>query len=297
MITEAPEDILTVLKSHIPDPRKPLALVRKEFSEFYEEHLSGENPETGRVTINPDLDGYWIQVPESSPERIVLFFHGGGFSLGSTRDHLGFCARIARASRSTVFSVDYRLAPEHIFPAQVSDAVAAYQYLIGKGIPPHRIVPVGISAGGTLVIDLLLSARDLRLPLPMAAVCMSPAVDMMFSGESVKTNEGLDSINPARLDAIRTTYLAGHDPHDPVASPIYARLSGLPRMYIQAGTHELLLSSIASFVDKARWAGVPVQFELWEGMFHGWQIFSRDVSEGKRAIDHVGAFIQDVLVR
>jgi acetyl esterase/lipase len=196
-----------------------------------------------------------------------------------------------------VFSVDYRLAPEHVFPAQVEDAVAAYRYLISQKILPHRIVPVGISAGGNLVIALLLSARNEGMALPQAAVCMSPAVDMLFEGESVRTNHGLDWVTPARLDAIRMTYLAGHDPKDPLASPVYARLGGLPRLYIQAGTHELLLSGIAAFVDKARWAGVPVQFELWEGMFHCWQVFSKDVPEGRRAIDHIGAFVQDALIR
>jgi monoterpene epsilon-lactone hydrolase len=104
-------------------------------------------------------------------------------------------------------------------------------------------------------------------------------------------------MTPARLNAIRTLYLAGQDPKDPLASPICARLSGLPRLYIQAGTHELLLSDIAAFVDKARWAGVPVQFELWEGMFHCWQVFARHVPEGQRATSHIGAYVQDMLIR
>jgi acetyl esterase/lipase len=184
-----------------------------------------------------------------------------------------------------------------MFPAAAEDALAAYAYLLAHGTPPHHIVPVGISAGGTLVLDLLLSARDAKLPLPPAAVCLSPATDLLFEGESVERNMGLDWITPARLHAIRTTYLSGADPRDPRASPVYARLGGLPRLYIQAGTHELLLSDIAKFVDRARWAGVPVQFELWEGMFHCWQVFARDVPEGKRAIDHIGAFVQDVLMR
>jgi acetyl esterase/lipase len=126
---------------------------------------------------------------------------------------------------------------------------------------------------------------------------MSPPVDMLFSGESVKRNLDNDWMTKEKLDAIRAVYLAGHDPKDPLASPVLARLYGLPRLYIQAGTHELLLSDIASFVDKARWAGVPVQFELWEGMFHSWQVFSRDVHEGRQAISHIGAYALDVLNR
>jgi acetyl esterase/lipase len=179
----------------------------------------------------------------------------------------------------------------------VDDAIAAYQFLLSRGVPSHRIIPVGISSGGTLVLDLLLSARDREMPLPMAGVCMSPLVDMLFNGESVTKNLDNDWITSEYLNTIRAGYIAGNDPKDPLASPVNARLSGFPRLYIQAGTHELLLSDIATFVDKARWAGVPVQFELWEGMFHCWQIFARQIPEGQRAISHIGAYIQDVLVR
>lgn len=297
MIVDPIGDLLSALKAGIPDPGKPLAKVREEFSALYGEFQTIEKPKMERVVIRDGLDGFWITVPESLPERTVLFFHGGGFLVGSTSDYLGFCANLARACRSQVFSVDYRLAPEHVFPAAAEDALCAYRYLITHGILPHHIIPIGISAGGTLVLDLLISARDQKLALPLAAICLSPVTDMQFSGESVARNTGLDWITPARLNAIRTAYLAGKDPNDPLASPVHARLHGLPRLYIQIGTHELLLSDVAAFVEKARWAGSPVQLELWEGMFHCWQVFSRDVQEGRRAIEHIGSFVQDALNR
>jgi acetyl esterase/lipase len=299
MICDQPIDVLAILKSNAPDPKKPVSVVRQDFSVFYEEMQDeeGEPAVIECVEIKKGLQGYWINVPEAVTDRIILFFHGGGFTLGSTKDHLGLCARIGRAAHARVFSIDYRLAPEHIFPAPVEDAITAYQFLLTSGHPSHRIVPVGISAGGTLVLDLLLSARDRGMPLPSAGVCMSPLVDMLFNGESVTKNLDNDWVTPARLNSIRTVYLAGQDPKDPLASPVCARLYGLPRLYIQAGTHELLLSDIAAFVDKARWAGVPVQFELWEGMFHCWQVFARQVPEGQRAISHIGAYVQDTLAR
>jgi len=299
MISDQPIDILALLKSDTPDPKKPVSVVRQEFLAFYEEiqEYEGEAAVVKGVEITKGLQGYWIDDPETVTNRIILFFHGGWFSFGSTKDHLGLCTRIGRAAHARVFSIDYRLAPEHIFPAPVEDAVNAYRFLLSSGHPSHRIVPVGISAGGTLVLDLLLSARDRGLPLPSAGVCMSPIVDMLFNGESVTKNLDNDWVTPARLNAIRTMYLAGQDPKDPLASPVCARLYGLPRLYIQTGTHELLLSDIAAFVDKARWAGVPVQFELWEGMFHCWQVFARQVPEGQRAISHIGAYVQDVLTR
>jgi acetyl esterase/lipase len=301
MIRESPEDLLTTLKSHVPDPTQPLAKVRKDLSVFYaglqEEIVMGSDHHLEGISIRNGLRGIWVSLPDSLAERVVLFFHGGTFTTGSTDSHLGLCIRLARASRARVFSVDYRLAPEHVFPAAVEDAVAAYRFLIAKGYTPHHIVPVGISAGGTLVLSLLISARDQGLPLPLAAVCMSPVTDMEFSGESILKNRERDWITPESLHAMRTVYLAGRDPKDPLASPMHARLARLPRLYVQAGTHELLISDIGAFVDKARWAGVPVQAEIWEGMFHCWQLCAGQIPEGQEAIDQAGLFIGDMLVR
>jgi monoterpene epsilon-lactone hydrolase len=299
MISDSTVDLLTLIKSHIPDQKKPISLVRQDYSAFYENMQDdrGEYMITERVEFSKGVYGYWISVPEAVTGHTILFFHGGGFTLGSTKDHLGLCTRIARAARAQVFSVDYRLAPEYVFPAAVEDAIDAYRYLVSHGTMPHRIIPVGISAGGTLVLDLLITARDRGLPLPPAGICMSPVVNMLFTGESVKKNLDNDWLTPEGLNAIQTVCLAGHDSRDHLASPLFAHLNGLPRLYIQAGTHELLLSDIATFVDKARWAGVPVQFELWEGMFHCWQVFAQEVPEGQRAIDNIGAYAQDVLLR
>jgi monoterpene epsilon-lactone hydrolase len=299
MIPDQLADILALLKSNASDPRMPISTRRQDFSAFYDDMQEQEDepPATESVEITRGLQGYWIGGPEAVTDSAILFFHGGGFSFGSTNDYLGLCTRIMQAAHTRVFSVDYRLAPEHVFPAPVEDAVAAYKYLLTHGYPSHRIVPAGISAGGTLVLDLLLSARDQGLPLPSTGICMSPIVDMLFEGESVTKNSDNDWLSPARLTSMRTLYLSGHDPVDPLASPVFARLSGLPRLYIQTGTHELLLSDIASFVEKARWAGVPVKFELWEGMFHCWQVFARLMPEGQQAINLIGAFIQDAVAR
>lgn len=301
MIRESPEDFLATLKSHEPDLQQPLASVRKDLSLFYagmqEKTVMESDHHIEGVSIHNGLRGIWISLPDSLTKRVVLFFHGGGFTSGSTDSHLGLCIRLARASRARVFSVDYRLAPEQVFPAAVEDAVAAYRFLIAKGFGPHHIIPVGISAGGTLVVSLLLSARDQGLPLPRGGICMSPMTDMNFPGESVLRNRERDWITPERLHAIRTVYLAGRDAKDPLASPVHARLSGLPRLYVQAGTHELLVSDIGAFVDRARWAGVPVQAEIWEGMFHCWQLFAEQLPEGQEAIGQVGAFIEDMLSR
>jgi acetyl esterase/lipase len=297
MIRETPEDFVTIIRSYSPDPNKPVAAARKDHSTFYATFPLGERPVVEPVDIREDLKGYWCSVPESLPGRTILFFHGGGFTMGSTEDHLGLIALIATAARARVFSVDYRLAPEHVYPAAAEDALAAYRYLVLNELPPHQIIPAGISAGGTLVLGLLLSIREHKLLFPPAAIAMSPAVDMLFGGASVVANKDKDWITPAWLTSIRTVYLAGHDPNDPTASPVHANLSHLPRLYIQAGTHELLFDDISAFVKKAKWAGVVVRFEIWEGMFHCWQMFGEHAPEGQEALEHIGAYVQDVFTR
>ncbi|MCX6697016.1 MAG: alpha/beta hydrolase [Methanoregula sp.] len=297
MIRETHEDFLSIIKSYSPDPNQPIAVVRKDFSAFFENFQHGERPLVEPVEIHKDLKGFWCSVPESLPDRTILFFHGGGFTVGSTQDHLGLIARIAHAARARVFSVDYRLAPEHVYPAAVEDALAAYRYLILHNHLPHHIIPVGISTGGTLALGLVLSLSGHKLPLPPATICMSPVVDMLFGGASMVANRDKDWITPARLNALRTVYLAGQDPNDPTASPIHANLSRLPRLYIQVGTHELLFDDISAFVKKAKWAGVVVRFEIWEGMFHYWQMFGEHVPEGHEALEHIGAFVNEVLAR
>lgn len=298
MIRESPDELLSVIRSHAPDPKKPLAAVREDYSSFYadmQEEIVGDGAHAvEKVPIRGDLEGYWISVAESDPDFVILFFHGGGFSMGSTKDHLGLCIRLARAARARVFSLDYRLAPEHVFPAPVEDAIDAFRYLQTKGYLPHRIVPLGISVGGNLVLSALLSLHTQGYTLPPAAVCMSPATDLLFAGESVTKNEQRDWMTPARLHAMRTTYLAARDPSDPLASPVNGSLRGMPRLYIQVGTYELLLSDIGKFVEKARWAGVPVHVEIWEGMFHCWQIFAGQIPEGQEAVDHAGLFVRNV---
>jgi acetyl esterase/lipase len=297
MIRETPQEFLDTLKSYVPDPRKPVGVARQEFSEFFTEFQSEERPATELVAIRDDLRGVWCSVPGAVQDRTLLFFHGGFFSVGSTADHLGFCTELAKSAQARVFSVDYRLAPEHPFPAQLEDALAAYRYLTSHSVPPHKIIPIGISAGGTLVLDLLLSLRDDRLPMPPAAICMSPMVDLAFGGDSVIENQNKDWLTPARLATIRTHYLAGTDPVDMRASPIQASLSRLPRLYIQAGSGELIFDDISAFAKKATWAGVPIRYEIWEGMFHAWQIFGKQIPEARDAVSRAGTFARETFGR
>jgi monoterpene epsilon-lactone hydrolase len=297
MIREQPEDFLTILKSYLPDPNKPIPVARREFSAFYQEFQTDKLPAVEPVDLGNGVQGFWCTVPEAQTGYTVLFFHGGGFTVGSTEDHLGLIARIARATNARVLSVDYRLAPEHLCPAATEDALMAYQYLVSHGTPPHRIIPVGISTGGTIVLELVLALRNQHMLMPPAVVCLSPVVDMQFPGASMVSNQDRDWINMARLESIKTTYLAGQNLLDPSVSPLYASFSHLPPLYIQAGSHELLFDDISALVKKVKWAGVPVRYEVWEGMFHCWQIFGEQVPEAKEAVDRIGIFVRGVSSR
>jgi acetyl esterase/lipase len=298
MTGRSADEVLSILKANTPLPGKAIAALRQDFARFYlsmqGNAISDGNYRIRKEILPDNLDAYWITLPETRQDRVLLFFHGGGFTIGSTADHLGLCIRLARASRASVFSVDYSLAPEHTFPAPVNDAGAAFRYLVDFGYSPDHILPVGISAGGTLVLSLLIALRDAGYTLPPAAACMSPATDLLFFGESVEKNAGLDWITAARLASIRTVYLGGCDPTLPLASPVHADLRNLPRLYIQAGTHELLFSDIMTFIGKARHAGVPVDARVYEGMFHCWQIFADDLGSAREAIDHLGRFARDI---
>ncbi|GLI45769.1 alpha/beta hydrolase [Methanoculleus bourgensis] len=253
--------------------------------------LTPRRPAVEPARVWEGVPAFLVTTPASRPDLTLLFFHGGGFTGGSTAGHLDLCARLADAAGAGVFSVDYRLAPEHPFPAAVEDCLAAYRYLLAEGHSPAGIVPVGISAGGTLVISMLLAARDAGLAMPAAAVSLSPAVDMLFLGESVLFNQETDWLTPEHLVGILEDYIAGHDPTDPLASPLYADLRGLPPLLVQAGGGEILIDGIEAFVSAAKVQGVSVTFDCAEGMFHCWQAFAAVLPEGAAAVERVGAFV------
>lgn len=254
--------------------------------------LTPRRPAVEPARVWEGVPSFLVTTPASRPDLTLLFFHGGGFTGGSTAGHLDLCARLADAAGAGVFSVDYRLAPGHPFPAAVEDCLAAYRYLLRRGHSPAGIVPVGISAGGTLVISMLLAARDAGLAMPAAAVSLSPAVDMLFLGESVLFNQETDWLTPKHLVGILEDYIAGRDPTDPLASPLYADLRGLPPMLVQAGGGEVLIDGIEAFVSTAELQGVSVTFDCAEGMFHCWQAFAGVLPEGAAAVERVGAFVR-----
>ena len=235
----------------------------------------------------------WIVPQGVQSTRVILFLHGGSSNSGSIVSHRTLAGNVALASKARSLLIEYRLAPEHPFPAAVEDAVAAYEWLLAQGCAPSQIVLAGDSAGGTLTLALLIHLRDHNKPMPAAAVCLSPAPDLTFSGESWILNAKKDLMLDARKERKAVEiYLRGADPRAPLASPYFGDLRGLPPLLIQIGSHELLLSDSTRLAEKAKAAGVDVTLEVWPGMQHEWQFAAKILPEGKRAISRIGAFVE-----
>ena len=236
----------------------------------------------------------WIVPAEVVPGRVILYAHGGSYNSGSITSHIPLTTNIALAARSRVLALDYRLAPEHPFPAALDDALSAFRWLLGEGVPPRQIVVAGDSAGGGLVLALLLALRDKGLPLPTAAVCLSPWTDLTCSGVSWTGNGKKDfmlKLLPTQQSA--DIYLRDTDPYTPLASPLFGNLTNLPPILIQVGSAEAILSDSTQFAEKAKSAGVDVTLEVWKDMQHEWQYAASLLPEGRQAIAHIGEFVAE----
>ena len=235
----------------------------------------------------------WVEGPDADASRVLLYFHGGGYVLGSIATHRGLVARIARVAGIRGLALDYRLAPEHPFPAAVEDATAAYRFLLEEGIAPEGIAIGGDSAGGGLTFATLVALRDSGTPLPAAAIALSPWVDLEGSGESMDSKAEADPmVGREGLLAMARLYLGDADPKTPTASPLHADLAGLPPLYVQVGTAETLLDDATRIAERARAASVQIELEPFEDLVHVFQAFAPHVPESLEAIEKLGAFLK-----
>jgi acetyl esterase/lipase len=237
-----------------------------------------------------------ITVDGIEPRHVVLYFHGGVYVMSDAFLAAGLASQVARRTHAKVISVDYRLAPEHPYPAAVDDALAAYETLLQTRVAPSDIVFAGESAGGGLAIATLINARDHGLPLPVAAYVMSPYVDLTLAGTSVETRREVDPLLSRELLQARVTdYTAGHDAALGLISPIFADLSGLPPLVIQVGTHEVLLDDAVRLARQAASADVEVTLEITPGVPHVFQAYSPILDEAGAALDRAGQLLSAYL--
>ena len=233
----------------------------------------------------------WVTVDGSDADHVVLYLHGGGYVMGSRNTHRGLAGRIARAAKARVLLPEYRLAPEHPFPAAVDDATACWRWLVSQGFAPQRMAITGDSAGGGLTLATLLALKANVAPMPACAVALSPWTDLEGSGPTAEPGAVDDPmLTPDGLRVTGQQYAAGALRH-PLAAPLHGDLAGLPPLLLQVGTREVLLSDSTRFAEKARAAGVDVTLEIEEGLIHVWQMFP-DVPEAQSAVQRIGAFIR-----
>ncbi len=289
MASEELAKVIAMIKSVPRDPTASVERMRgamEKVSEHVARDVKCEAVSAGGVPAE------WIVPPGAADDRVILYLHGGGYVMGSINTHRAMIARIARASQAKALALDYRMGPEHRFPAAVDDACAAYRWLVAEEYKPGRIVIAGDSAGGGLTLATLLALRDAGAPLPAAAVPISPWADLEGTGASVETRAAVDPmVDKAGLLRMAEMYIGDRDPKDPLISPIYGDYKGLPPMLIQVGDAEVLLDDSTRVAEKARAAGVKVELEAWPEMFHVWHVFAKILPEGQQAIDRIGEYV------
>ncbi len=278
----------------------PAAQMRLDWDALFGRELPAEFAGTRFETASArSVPVQWITAPNACADRVVVYFHGGGFRVGSLLSHRELMVRLSAASACRVLGVDYRLAPEHCFPAPLQDALTVHAWLAAQGFGGANVALAGDSAGGGLALSLLLALRDAGQALPAAAVLMSPWTDLSASGESYTTRSSVDPIHQRPMIlAMAGSYLGkdgqgeDRDPCDPLASPLFANVQGLPPLLIQVGDCETVLSDSTAFAGRAKTAGVDVSLEVWDDMIHVFQQFPIELPQAAAAIASQGLFLK-----
>ncbi|KAB8145114.1 alpha/beta hydrolase [Chloroflexia bacterium SDU3-3] len=284
-------------EKNAPFAELSLAERRAGFEGMVERHVGQPIPLPEGTHVQPvDAGGIpaeWVVPPHHSAESVLLYLHGGGYILGSPRSHRDLVARLSLAAGVRSLLIDYRLAPEHPFPAAVEDALAAYRWLLGAGVRPEQIVVGGDSAGGGLSLALLLALRQEGLPMPAGAALISPWTDLPGELPSRAAKGDADPIFTSEaLEGLGKAYPGATDPRHPQISPIHADLRGLPALAIQVGEDELLLDDSLVLAEHARAADLAVELSVWPDMWHVFQIYAAAVPEAQRAIEELASFIR-----
>jgi epsilon-lactone hydrolase len=257
----------------------------------------GLNPDVTVELVSANgVRAEWTSTPQSERNAALLYLHGGGYVIGSLDSHRHLVAEAARAAKSWALALDYRLAPEHPFPAAVEDAVSGYRFLLARGYQPGRIAVAGDSAGGGLVVSAMVAIRDAGLPQPGCGWCISPWVDMEAIGDTMATRAAVDPmVQKAGILDMARLYLNGADPRSPLAAPIYADLTGLAPLLIQVGAAETLLDDALRLAKSAGAADVRVDLQIWPEMTHVWHLFHPELKAGLRAIEQGGSLVRAMI--
>ncbi|MEZ4661389.1 MAG: alpha/beta hydrolase [Caldilineaceae bacterium] len=288
------ESIVHFLRSHAPrGNRITAAQVRRLMEQIVLPPLG--NDVAIRPAVGLPAKAEWVTAGPVEDAQLALFLHGGGYVAGSLYSYRGLTTTLARACGVRLLALDYRLAPEYPFPAALDDACAVYRWLLAHNMDPSQIVFIGDSAGGGLAIAALTRLRDAGLPLPRAAVCLSPWLDLNLSCASIRANSGVDYLNPELVAACARMYLSGVDPKTPLASPLYAELRDLPPVLIQVGSAELFCDEAREFAQRAQAVNVDVTLNVWDDMIHDWHMLYWLEPQARAAVAQIGAYVKNAL--
>ena len=291
--TQALNAVLRLALRQRLTPGTDVAALRKRYAELDARHVRLPRDVTRRAIDVGGVPAEWIAVPESRPDRVLLVLHGGSFAFRFPNTHAGLAARMCRLLRARALIPDYRLAPEHPFPAAPDDCEAVYRALIEAGHDARTIVICGDSAGGNLALVTLLRARAAGLPLPACAVLLSPALDCTLTSPSMAAFDGHDPMLAlANLLVLRGFYVPRPTLYtDPEVSPLFADFAGLPPLFFQTGETEMLRDEAIRAAERADAAGVAVELELWPGVPHGFQV-AGFLPEASLAMRHIQRFVR-----
>lgn len=254
-------------------------------------HYKKTKVQSGTHKIDADV----IIPAESDRNKIILYFHGGGYTIGSSNSHRSLVGKLAKKTKTRALLIDYRKAPEHPYPAALEDALASYQSILKRGYLPQNVVFAGDSAGGGLVLSALMALRDKNKPLPAAGICLSPWCDLKATGQSIQTNQDNDPlIEPNKMYKWASMYATDNPLDDPYISPLYGDFTNLPPLLIQVSDSEMLFDDAVRVTRKARKQGVNVTYQSWEGLIHWWHLFQRVIPEACEAIDKIAEFIDEI---
>ena len=286
------DSLVTLLRSRPVAETPDVAAARARFEKLAD--FMGGAPDAKCEKVDAGgVPAEWVAAPGCDAQRAVLFLHGGGYVIGSINTHRRLAYDISAASGARVLVIDYRLAPEHPFPAAVDDATKAWRWLLQQGLSPNRLAIAGDSAGGGLTIATLVNLRDQKLGLPACAVAISPWVDLEGVGNSMTARTAQDPmVQKDGLLWMAGLYLGGKNAKTPLAAPLHAELKGLPPILVQVGTAETLLDDATRLAEKLHAAGGDVRLAIWPNMLHVFPLFAPILSEGRDGCLEIGAFIR-----
>lgn len=270
----------------------PVPKQRKTLDNFSRIVIMPRNTRFQSVMIG-NIKASWIASGKVFDDAVILYLHGGAYTIGSPDSHRAITSHLSKVSHTKILAIDYRLAPEHPYPAAVDDSVSAYTWLLNSGYPPDKIVVAGDSAGGGLSLATVIALRDADIPLPKAVVCFSPWTDLEGTGETWTTKIQVDPmLTPEWLHFMANLY-AGNHLQLPRVSPLYADFHGFPPLLIQVGSEEILLSDSTRLAERAKASGVDVELDVIDNMYHTWAALSGMVPESSQAMQRTGRFIRN----